>query len=97
MDQAKLAGLGNLLADDTLYRARLDPTRPANSLSDQELATLHRSMRSTIRILGRRGGSHTGDLQPHRVRGGMCPDCDAELRREDVGGRTTFWCPVRQR
>lgn len=96
MDQAKLAGLGNLLVDDTLYRAGLAPGRPANSLSDQELAKLHRSMRSTIRILGRRGGSHTGVLQPHRVRGGMCPSCDEELRRDEIGGRTTYWCASRQ-
>lgn len=96
MDQAKLAGLGNLLADDTLYRAGLAPDRPANSLSDQEIARLHRSMRRSIDQLGRRGGSHTGDLQPHRVRGGVCPKCPVELLRADVGGRTTYWCPTCQ-
>ena len=93
MDQAKLAGLGNLLADDTLYRAGLALDRPANSLSDQELARLHRAMRRSIDQLGRRGGSHTGVLQPHRVRGGRCPKCGEELRRADVGGRTSYWCP----
>ena len=97
MDQAKLAGLGNLLADDTLYRAGLAPDRPANSLADDEVARLHRSMRRSIDQLGRRGGSHTGDLQPHRVRGGLCPKCGVELRRADVGGRTTYWCPLKQR
>ena len=96
MDQAKLAGIGNLLADDMLYRAGLAPDRPANSLSDQEQVKLHRAMRRTIEVLGERGGSHTGDLQPVRVRGGRCPKDGAELRREDVGGRTTYWCPDHQ-
>lgn len=97
MDQAKLAGLGNLLADDTLFRAGLAPDRPANSLLDDEVTRLHRSMRRSIDQLGRRGGSHTGELQPHRVRGGRCPKCGTELSRGEVGGRTTYWCPERQR
>ena len=54
MDQAKIAGIGNLLADDMLYRSGLAPNRPANSLSDHEQAKLHRSMRRTIKVLGAR-------------------------------------------
>ncbi|NDH88078.1 MAG: formamidopyrimidine-DNA glycosylase [Actinobacteria bacterium] len=93
MDQAKIAGIGNLLADDMLYRSGLAPNRPANSLSDHEQAKLHRSMRRTLEVLGARGGSHTGDLQVERKRGGVCPRCPTvELRRDDVGGRTTYWC-----
>lgn len=96
MDQARLAGMGNLLTDDALWRAGLDPTRPANSLAADEVARLHRAMRRTLAVLGRRGGSHTGDLQPARERGGRCPKDGEELRREDVGGRTTYWCPAHQ-
>ena len=93
IDQAKIAGIGNLLADDMLYRSGLAPNRPANSLSDHEQAKLHRSMRRTIEVLGARGGSHTGDLQDERKRGGVCPRCPTvELCRDDVGGRTTYWC-----
>jgi formamidopyrimidine-DNA glycosylase len=96
MDQAKLAGMGNLLTDDALWRAGIDPTRSADSLSDAEAQRLHRSMRRTLRVLGERGGSHTGDMQPARVRGGSCPKCGEELRRDEVGGRTTYWCPRHQ-
>ena len=96
MDQSKLAGLGNLLVDETLFRAGLAPDRPANSLADDEISRLHRTMRRTISVLGERGGSHTGDLQPARVRGGLCPKDGAELNRADVGGRTTYWCPHHQ-
>ena len=96
MDQARLAGLGNLLTDETLWRAGIAPDRPADSLDDREVARVHRAMRRTIAVLGERGGSHTGDLQPARVRGEKCPKDGTELRRADVGGRTTYWCPEHQ-
>ena len=96
MDQAKLAGLGNLLTDETLWRAGIDPTRSADSLAPDEVGRLHRAMRRTIEVLGARGGSHCGDLQPARQRGGRCPKDGEELRREVVGGRTTYWCARHQ-
>lgn len=97
MDQARLAGLGNLLTDEILWRAGLDPTRPAGSLDDTELRRLHRVLRATLRQLDGRGGSHTGDLYVARARGGSCPRCGGALTRAQVGGRTTFWCPAEQR
>ncbi len=96
MDQAVLAGVGNLLADEALWRARLSPLRPAGSLDDAELDRLRRELRAAIRSAIRLGGVHTGDLIEHRVRGGRCPRCGEELRRAQVGGRTTFWCPREQ-
>lgn len=96
MDQARLAGMGNLLVDEALWRAGVAPTREAGSLGDAEVRRLHRHVRRTIEVLGDRGGSHTGDLQPARVRGGLCPRDGEELRREQVGGRTTYWCPHHQ-
>jgi formamidopyrimidine-DNA glycosylase len=97
MDQSRVAGLGNLLTDEVLWRAGLDPARPAADLDDAERAALLRSIRQTVRVLGRRGGSHTGDLQVSRARGGRCPRDGAELLRRTVGGRTTYSCPVHQR
>ncbi len=96
MDQARLAGMGNLLVDEALWRAGIAPRREAGSLDDAEVRSLHSHVRRTIEILGDRGGSHTGDLQPARVRGGLCPRDGEELRREQVGGRTTYWCPHHQ-
>lgn len=96
LDQSRLAGLGNLLADESLWRAGLAPTRPAGGLDPAELEGLHAAIGATLAVLGRRGGSHTGDLQPARVRGGHCPRDGAELRRDQVGGRTTYWCPLHQ-
>ena len=96
MDQARLAGLGNLLVDEVLFRAGLDPARPARSLGDAEQRRLHRRVRGTVDELFRRGGSHTGDLMPARMRGGMCPKDGAPLERRTIGGRTTWSCPVHQ-
>jgi formamidopyrimidine-DNA glycosylase len=97
LDQRRVAGIGNLIADETLWRARLRPSRPARSLELDEVVHLRRTLRATIRVLTHRGGAHTGDLQPARVSGGTCPRCGAPLRRDVVGTRTTFWCPVEQR
>jgi formamidopyrimidine-DNA glycosylase len=96
MDQSRIAGLGNLLTDEVLWRAGLDPAREAGSLDDAERARLARTIRHTVRVLGQRGGSHTGDLQASRERGGICPRDGAELLRRTVGGRTTYSCPVHQ-
>ena len=94
MDQSRIAGLGNLLVDEALWRAGLDPARAANTLDADEHRRLHRAVRDTVRILGRRGGSHTGDM-PREV-GVPCPRDGASLIRRTVGGRTTYSCPVHQ-
>jgi formamidopyrimidine-DNA glycosylase len=96
MDQSVLAGVGNLLADEILWQARIDPRRPADTLSEDELDRLRRDTRSTLRRTIRRGGAHTGDFMLAREPHGICPRCGAEVRRARVGGRTTYWCPVEQ-
>jgi formamidopyrimidine-DNA glycosylase len=96
MDQSVIAGVGNLLADEALWRARLDPRRPAGALSDSELDGLRREIRAATRRAIARGGVHTGDLIGHRTRDGVCPRCGADLARATVGGRTTYWCPREQ-
>ncbi len=96
MDQERLAGVGNLAADELLWRAGLDPGRPAASLSPAELRRLHRHLRSTLADLVARGGSHTGELMVERHPGGVCPRDATPLRRATVGGRTTWFCPHHQ-
>lgn len=97
MDQSRIAGVGNLIADEVLWRAGFAPTRPSGSLSPEEVDCLHRELRATVDDLIRTGGSHTGQHVPARVRGGSCPRDATPLRREAVGGRTTYWCPQHQR
>lgn len=97
LDQSRIAGIGNLLGDEALWRAGLAPTRAAGSLSPAELRRLTAAIRSTVADLSGRGGSHTGDFLPARVPGGVCPRDGTPLVHATVGGRTTWWCPKHQR
>lgn len=97
LNQAAIAGLGNLLVDEILWRAGIAPGRAAAALDRGEYGRLARAISTTLRVLGRRGGSHTGDLMPARGPGGCCPRDGAPLRRDTVGGRTSYWCPEHQR
>jgi formamidopyrimidine-DNA glycosylase len=96
LDQSAIAGVGNLLADESLWRARLSPWRPARELSLDELDRLRRDIRAAVRDAVRNGGVHTGRFMPSRVRGGTCPRDGTPLRLDTVGGRTTLWCPTCQ-
>jgi formamidopyrimidine-DNA glycosylase len=96
MDQGKVSGLGNLLVDEILYRAGLDPARPAGSLDATEIRRLGTWIRRTVeRLLGH--GSHAGELGPARRPGGVCPQDGTPLVRRTIGGRTTWSCPTHQR
>jgi formamidopyrimidine-DNA glycosylase len=96
MDQSRVAGLGNLMTDEVLWRAGLDPARPANSLNGRERARLHRAIARTVATLLERGGSHMGDHMSERFPGGRCPKDGTPLERRTVGGRTTYSCPRHQ-
>jgi formamidopyrimidine-DNA glycosylase len=96
LDQSAVAGVGNLLADQTLWQARIDPRRPSGELTADELTTLHRELRKAIRAAIKHGGVHTGEVIPYRHREAHCPRCGAEMQRATVGSRTTWWCPREQ-
>jgi formamidopyrimidine-DNA glycosylase len=97
MDQSVIAGVGNLLADEALWRAGLSPARPASGLSAEELDALRRAIREATRSAIRKGGVHTGEFVQARGRAGSCPRCGGPLARATIGGRTTYWCPDCQR
>jgi formamidopyrimidine-DNA glycosylase len=96
LDQGVIAGVGNLLADEILWRARLSPRRPAGDLDTDELDRLRRAVRAATRDAIRDGGAHTGRIIPHRRPGERCPRCGTPMERATIGGRTTFWCPACQ-
>jgi len=93
LDQSAIAGVGNLLADQALWQARLAPERPTSTLADEDLDRLRRELRSAVRSAIRQGGVHTGNFVEVRGRDGACPRCGHTLGRATVGGRTTYWCP----
>jgi formamidopyrimidine-DNA glycosylase len=96
LDQAAIAGVGNLMADEILWQARLNPRTPAGDLGEDDLDELHRAMKDLVRLTIREGHAGAGDINPQRVPGGTCPRCGAPLERTRVGGRTTYWCPREQ-
>jgi formamidopyrimidine-DNA glycosylase len=100
MDQRLLAGLGNLLSDEILWRARLSPRARASSLRDGRRDAIYDAMRKTLRdsIRAERVPHGRGWLTAVRDRrDGACPRCGARLRKGKVAGRTACWCPRCQR
>lgn len=96
LDQQRIAGIGNLLADEILWRARIHPARHVGSLTPGEQAQLLRAIRGAIRAALRDGGVHTLTIIPQRRRGGTCPRDHAPMRTGAVGGRTSWWCSAEQ-
>jgi formamidopyrimidine-DNA glycosylase len=92
LDQSAISGIGNLLADEALWHARIAPGRPVSDLSTEDLDRLRREVRSVVRSAIRKGGAHTGRFNPARVAGGVCPRDGHALSRARIGGRTTYWC-----
>jgi formamidopyrimidine-DNA glycosylase len=97
MDQRRIAGIGNLLADEILWRARVHPARAVGSLTVAEESLLLRASRDTIRAALTGGGVHTLTIIPYRHRGGTCPRDHAPMRTAPVDGRTSWWCAAEQR
>jgi formamidopyrimidine-DNA glycosylase len=101
LDQSFAAGVGNWIADEVLYQARIAPRRPARSLSDAELDRLRARLRAVVRLAVRVGAD--GDRFPrswlfHR-RWGRRPGVTARgdvIRRDPIAGRTTAWVPAVQ-
>jgi formamidopyrimidine-DNA glycosylase len=108
LDQRVVAGLGNIYADEALWRARLNPLRPANGLAHDEVRRLHRAIRAALRVgIARQGSTLRDYAAPDGSSGGMqeelrvygrdgerCPRCRAAtIAKARVGGRGTWFCP----
>jgi formamidopyrimidine-DNA glycosylase len=96
MDQHRIAGIGNLLADEILWRARIHPARAVSSLSAAEQSRLLRATRDSIRAALRDGGVHALMIIPYRRAGALCPRDHAPMQTAPVDGRTSWWCSAEQ-
>lgn len=112
LDQRFLAGLGNIYADEALFRAGLRPTRPAGSLSPEEAARLHRAILAVLEDaiaaqgttladgafrFGRdEAGTFADRLQVYGRTGQPCPRCGHPIARQTVAGRSSHYCPICQ-
>jgi len=107
LDQRRIAGIGNIYADEALWRARIHPRRPAGELDAPEIAHLHRAVRAALRRGVELNGSTLRDyVTPDGEGGGMqhefhvygrlgepCDRCGRPIERIVVGGRGTWLCP----
>ena len=107
LDQRKIAGIGNIYANDALFLAGIHPQRPAKSVSPKEAGALHRGIRHVLRKAIEAGGTTLRDYRtasgeegryaPHLLvygrDGEACSRCRTEVRRVVFGGRSAFYCP----
>ena len=108
LDQEKLAGVGNIYANESLFMAGILPTRPSNSLTAEEIKRLRDSIIKVLNeAIGHKGSSDndeayrqiTGEKGTHQnyilvygKKGQRCPKCGGEIKRIALGGRGTFFC-----
>ena len=101
--QKRFPGVGNWMADEILWRARLAPARRLNSLSDAELRLLYKQIqwvsKKALEVVGENWGDFPDAwLFNHRWKdGGTCPKTGQPLQRDTIGGRTTCWSPAWQK
>jgi len=107
LDQGVLRGVGNIYADESLFRARIHPARIASNLTQTQLTALHQSVREILTAAIRLRGSSISDYVDsdgnrgefqlrHRVyqrEGKPCTRCREKIRRVIVAGRSSHFCP----
>jgi formamidopyrimidine-DNA glycosylase len=107
LDQRVVAGLGNIYADEALWRARVNPLRPAETLTREEAARLHRAIRAALRLgIARQGSTLSTYARPDGSAGSMqdefrvygrdglpCPRCRTPISKTRAGGRGSWFCP----
>jgi formamidopyrimidine-DNA glycosylase len=111
LNQSLLHGVGNIYADESLFRAKIRPTRIAGRLTRQQLSLLHKGLRTVLKLAIRAGGSSVSDYVDadgvegffqiqHRVygrEGQPCRVCGTPIRRIVLAGRGTHFCPTCQK
>jgi len=101
LNQRIIAGIGNIYADEILFRARVHPTTETSRLGDKALTKLfqasHYVLRKAIAAKANTSQMPRSWLLPHRGRGGKCPRCGRKLRSARIGGRTAWFCPQCQK
>ncbi|MGM0903408.1 MAG: DNA-formamidopyrimidine glycosylase [Bacillota bacterium] len=111
LDQKVLVGLGNIYVDEALFRSKIHPERIASSLSEKEIATLHKEIINTLSEAVEKGGSTIRSYINSQGQIGMfqlelyvygrqnepCKKCGTALKKTVVGGRGTHFCPKCQK
>ena len=100
LNQKKLAGIGNLWADETLYRLGLHPETKGTDLDTATLRKMHRESRNILQAVIDTGATYSrlpDDWLIHRRKAGAaCGRCDGEITKQTVSGRTAYFCASHQ-
>ena len=110
LDQRTVAGVGNIYADEALWRARIHPLKPANELDVKEVQALHRAIRRALEAgIARQGstlrdyrlpdggsGSMQHEFKVYGRGGEPCGRCGTPIDKIRVAGRGTWYCPACQ-
>ena len=111
LDQTVVVGVGNIYVDESLFRAKIHPTRPASSLTDDEISALVAEIKATLSEAVERGGStirsyinSQGQMGMFQLQilvygkeGESCPRCGSTIEKGKVAGRGTHFCPSCQK
>jgi formamidopyrimidine-DNA glycosylase len=111
LDQRAAAGVGNIYADEALWRATIHPLRPAGSLDGDEIARLRKAIRAALEMGIARQGATLRDYRDPQGRSGRmqnefkvygragepCPRCGTPIEKTRAGGRGTWYCPQCQK
>ncbi len=96
-DQQKMAGIGNIYADEILFQARIHPNTPAYLLKPTELDKLYKAIGQVLEraIEARAKIENLPDdfLLSHREEGKQCPRCQSNVEKTTIHGRSTYFCP----
>ncbi|CCN37755.1 Formamidopyrimidine-DNA glycosylase [Vibrio nigripulchritudo SO65] len=107
MDNKVVVGVGNIYANESLFMSRIHPQTPANQLTDDELALLHKNIIAVLETAIKQGGTTLKDfnqvdgkpgyfaqvLQVYGRTGEQCQACESEIEEVKIGQRNTFYCP----
>jgi formamidopyrimidine-DNA glycosylase len=100
LSQKKLAGVGNLWADEALYRVGIDPAVRACDLDAVRIGGLHSAVREILQDVVDTGADYAKlprDWLIHNREAGVpCTRCAGEITKKTVGGRTSYYCPAHQ-
>jgi formamidopyrimidine-DNA glycosylase len=96
LNQKLIAGIGNIYADEILFRARIHPATQVSTLKEKAVTKLFRATRNILKkAIEAKADANLMPkswLLPHRGKGGKCPRCGRELKSATIGGRTAWFC-----
>ncbi|MCF8002247.1 MAG: DNA-formamidopyrimidine glycosylase [Halanaerobiales bacterium] len=111
MNQEFIAGIGNIYADEALFLSKIRPDKKANKLSEKEIERLYHEIRKILKKGIKMGGTSVSDyvnalgkagkfqneLNVYKKEGGKCPNCEDEIIKKKVSGRSARFCPSCQK